>query len=179
MAVYTVHQPPVKAGQTSKAGQTPADPDRFAFVRDGFHFWAFVLSPLWMIRRRLWLVLVLYVALTVTIEVALEVLGASDAAQFIVAVLIGFLVGLEAGTLRRWTLTRRGWRNIGTVVGDDLEEAERRFFAAWIEPVAPRPIPAAVSGVPTVTSVTAAYAARRNATDSDIVGLFPEPGAPR
>lgn len=173
MAVYTVHQPPIKAGQNS------ADPDRFAFVRDGFHFWAFVLSPLWMIRRRLVLVLVLYVALTATIEIALEVIGSSDAVQFTVAVLIGFLVGLEAGTLRRWTLTRRGWRNIGTVVGDDLEEAERRFFSAWTERPAPQPIPATVSAVPTVTSVTAAYTARRNAADSDIVGLFPEPGVPR
>ena len=104
MAVYTVHQPPVKAGQPS------ADPDRFAFVRDGFHFWAFVLSPLWMIRRRLWLVLLLYVALTVAIEVALEVLGASDGVQFTVAVLISFLVGLEAGTLRRWRRPGGSWR---------------------------------------------------------------------
>jgi hypothetical protein len=166
MAVYTVHQPPVKAAQAANAGQIPADPDRFAFVRDGFHFWAFVLSPLWMIRRRLWLVLLLYVALTVTVEIALNVLGASDGAQFAVAMLIGFLVGLEAGTLRRWTLTRRGWRNIGTVVGEDLEEAERRFFSAWTER-------------PAATPVTAAYQARRNYTDSDIVGLFPEPGAPR
>lgn len=173
MAVYTVHQPPVKAGQPS------SDPDRFAFVRDGFHFWAFVLTPLWMIRRRLWLVLVLYVALTVAIEVALEVLGASDAVQFTVAVLISFLVGLEAGTLRRWTLTRRRWQNIGTVVGDDLEDAERRFFSAWTERSAARPVPQTVSAVPTVASVTAAYQARRNAADSDIVGLFPEPGAPR
>jgi hypothetical protein len=173
MAVYTVHQPPMKAGQTA------TDPDRFAFVRDGFHFWAFVLSPLWMIRRRLWLVLLLYVALTVVVEIALEVLGASDAVQFIVAVLIGFLVGLEAGTLRRWTLTRHGWRNIGTVVGDDLEEAERRFFSAWTDRPAARPIPPTVSAVPTVTSVTAAYQARRNTPDSDIVGLFPESGAPR
>jgi len=173
MAVYTVHQPPLKAGQSS------VDPDRFAFVRDGFHFWAFVLSPLWMIRRRLWLVLLLYVALTVTVEIALEIIGASDGAQFAVALLIGFLVGLEAGTLRRWTLTRRGWRNIGTVVGDDLEEAERRFFSAWTERPAERPVPQTVSAVPTVASVTAAYQARRNAADSDIVGLFPEPGARR
>jgi hypothetical protein len=174
MAVYTVHQPPVKAGQPS------ADPDRFAFVRDGFHFWAFVFAPLWMIRRRLWLTLLLYVALTVGLEIALNVLGASDAAQFAVFVLISFLVGLEAGTLRRWTLTRRRWQNIGTVVGDDLEEAERRFFSAWTErSAAVRPVPPTVSAVPTVASVTAAYQARRNSTDSDIVGLFPESGAPR
>ena len=30
------------------------------FVRDGFYFWAFLLGPLWMLWRRLWLVLVVY-----------------------------------------------------------------------------------------------------------------------
>ena len=25
---------------------------RFVFVRDGFHFWAFLLAPLWMLRHR-------------------------------------------------------------------------------------------------------------------------------
>ena len=34
------------------------DPERFVFVRDGFHFWAFLLAPLWLLWHRLWLVLV-------------------------------------------------------------------------------------------------------------------------
>src|SRR5205814_3636753 len=52
MAVYTVHEPPLK--RYDAAG----DPDRFVFVRDGFSFWAFLLGPLWMIRHRMWLVLI-------------------------------------------------------------------------------------------------------------------------
>jgi len=52
MSIYTVHEPPLKAGES-----TP-DPDRFVFVRDGFSFWAFLLAPLWMLRHRLWLVFV-------------------------------------------------------------------------------------------------------------------------
>ena len=31
------------------------------FVRDGFHFWAFLLAPLWLLLHRLWLALVIYV----------------------------------------------------------------------------------------------------------------------
>src|SRR6476660_3985649 len=54
MSIYTVHEPPLKADAS-----TP-DPDRFAFVRDGFSFWAFLLAPLWMLRHRLWLVSVGY-----------------------------------------------------------------------------------------------------------------------
>ena len=52
--IYTVHEPPLKADETR------ADPERFVFVRDGFSFWAFLLAPLWMLRHRLWLVLLGY-----------------------------------------------------------------------------------------------------------------------
>ena len=55
MPVYTVHEPPPREDEDA-----PTPPDRFAFVRDGFHFWAFLLAPLWMLWHRLWLVLLLY-----------------------------------------------------------------------------------------------------------------------
>ena len=57
MAVYTVHEPPPKRFQSEP------DPDRFVFVRDGFSFWAFLLGPLWMLRHRMWLVLIAYMVL--------------------------------------------------------------------------------------------------------------------
>ena len=50
----------------------------------------------------------------------------------LVGVLISLLVGLEAGTLRRFTFERRGWENVGIVCRPMLEDAERRFFDAWI-----------------------------------------------
>ena len=49
MPVFTVHAP-VDAVRR-------ADSDRFVFVRDGFHFWAFLFGPLWFIWHRLWLAL--------------------------------------------------------------------------------------------------------------------------
>jgi hypothetical protein len=57
MAVYTVHEPPPKPYEQA------SDPERFDFVRDGFSFWAFLFGPLWMLRHRMWLVLVGYVGL--------------------------------------------------------------------------------------------------------------------
>ncbi len=98
MPVYTVHEPPVR---------TPgalADPARFAFVRDGFYWWAFLLTPLWMLWRRLWLVLVLYLVVSIGIETAMRIFGASGGMISLVAVLISLFVGLEAGTLQRFTL---------------------------------------------------------------------------
>src|SRR5260370_6175057 len=48
MPVYTVHAP-----VTNDSGDRTTD--RFAFVRDGFHFWAALLGPVWLAWHRLWL----------------------------------------------------------------------------------------------------------------------------
>jgi hypothetical protein len=164
MAIYTVHEPLPRKNEAS------ANPERFAFVRDGFYFWAFVLGPFWMLWRRLWLVTVLYVVTFTAMELGLWALGVTETVKFVLGVLLALLIGFEGGTLRRWTLTRRGWRNLGVVVGDDQETAERRFFAAWApSPVAPAPFapsPSSPGGTP-------------RPGDNNIVGLFPQPGAPR
>ena len=173
MPTFTVHQPPPRKGESA------ADPERFAFVRDGFHFWAFVLAPLWLIARRLWLVLVLYVLVTIAVDIGLALLGASTTAQVMVSLAIALLVGLEASTLRRWTLQRRKWKMLGFVVGDDEESAERRFYAAWAKemasPSTPPAAPASVASQP----VYAAPVRRGPPSASDVIGLFPEPGSPR
>ncbi len=156
MTVYTVHEPPPREGQAD------ADADRVVFVRDGFYFWAFLLGPLWMIWRGLWLVLVLYLIVTVALHVGLHMLGVSGAVKFIVGFLIALLVGFEAATLRRWTYGRRGWRNSGVVVGPDLETAERRFFDSW-----------ATDGVS--REFAPPPATRIPEPPPQVVGLFPEP----
>jgi hypothetical protein len=113
---------------------------------------------------------VLYVVLMAGLSAALWWSGlrtAAPAVHFVLALLLGF----EAGTLRRWTLARRGWVTLGVVIGDDLESAERRFFDAWVKQgggdersVAPPPLP-----VPRGPA----------RSGPDVIGLFPEPGAPR
>lgn len=164
MAVYTVHEPPLKRYELSP------DPERFRFVRDGFSFWAFLLAPLWMLRHRMWLVLIGYVVTITLLETALYLVGASDTVEVTAGILLSLLVGIEASTLRRFTLARRRWTNVGLVVGDDLEAAERRFFDSWVkgEPDAPPPQP--MTPPPTL---------RMAAASPDVIGLFPEPGAQR
>jgi len=169
MSVYTVHEPPRWAGAAA------ADVERFAFVRDGFSWWAFLFAPLWMLRHRMWLVLIGYVVIAGAIEIPVRMSGGPVVATSLIGILLGLLVGLEAGTLRRFTLSRRGWKNLGVVSGDDLEDAERRFFDAWLQrksspsngPHMPMPGPAS------------AAANRRGPLGSDVIGLFPEPGARR
>jgi len=165
MSTYTIHQPPLREDDVSP------DPERFRFVRDGFYFWAFVFGPLWMLRHRLWLVLLIYVVVMAGISTGLWY-GGVRTAWPLVHFLLALLLGIEAGTLRRWTLARRGWKTLGVVVGDDLESAERRFFDAWVrdggedQPVAVAPPPPPARRIPTQPG-------------SGVIGLFPEPGAPR
>src|SRR6185312_8720013 len=123
MPVYTVHGP--LADGTDVRSTT----DRFVFVRDGFSFWAFVFGPVWLIYRRLWLALVGYIVLSIAVAVGLSWLHAGFGTRSLVMLLIAILMGLEAASLRRWTLSRGKWRLLDVVVADDEEAAERRFLA--------------------------------------------------
>jgi len=166
MSVYTVHEPPPRAAAAW------SDPERFVFVRDGLYVWALLLTPLWMLWRRLWLVLLSYVVITVGLDAAMAALGASFAVLVLVGILISVLVGLEASTLLRFTLRRRGWKNVGIVSGDDHEDAERRFFDAWMRDASSRPKPPSAAVPPRPPRAAPAGA-------SGVIGLFPEPGAQR
>jgi Protein of unknown function (DUF2628) len=171
MRVYSVHEPPVR-------GLDPLpDAERFVFVRDGFYFRAFLFAPLWMLWRQMWLVLAGYLILSAVVETALVMVGATPADVVVVALLISLLVGLEASTLRRFTLTRGGWKYVGIVSGDDLEDAERRYFETWVlELPAQRAVPMAA---PPSTPPESGAPPPRAPQGSGVIGLFPEPGASR
>ena len=169
MSVYTVHEPPLRAGAAA------SDVERFAFVRDGFSWWAFLFAPLWMLRHRMWLVFVCYAVILAGLATLVRIFGVSAAVVGLIGLLISLLVGLEAGTLRRFSLDGRGWKNLGVVSGDDREDAERRFFDAWLQR---KNSPSSVPHTP-MPGPAAAAPNRRGSLGSDVIGLFPEPGAPR
>jgi uncharacterized protein DUF2628 len=173
MSVYTVHEPPLRAVDDL------ADPERFVFVRDGFYVWAFLLTPLWLLWRRLWLVLVCYIFFLAVLDVALAIAAASAPVVTLVNVIVSLLIGLEASTLRRFTLHRRGWRNVGIVSGD-AEDAERRFFDQWAR-AKPAPAASPPAGTPSAASPRPPAAPPQTTASeaSGIIGLFPEPGAQR
>ena len=176
MPVYTVHAP-----VTTDAGIRATD--RFAFVRDGFHFWAAVAGVLWLAWHRLWLALIGWIVLMVVVDFGMAALGAGGGAILLVNLLIALLMGFEAASLRRWTLSRRNWRQLDIVVADDEESAERRFFDRWtakqrglgndqsaIDRGAPPPT-RDIPGQP--------FSRPPPLPHSEIIGLFPEPGGSR
>jgi len=169
MPTYTVHQPPPRKGETATA------PERFVFVRDGFHFWAFVLAPVWLLWRRLWLAFAIYLLLNTLLGVGLVLIGASPSVKTLAGLLVALMIGFEASSIRRWKLTRRGWKMLGFVVGEDAEMAERRFFAEWAKRKAETPAAASVPQEPRY----AVPVRRGPPSGNDVIGLFPEPGGSR
>ena len=175
MPVYTVHAP-------VNNGADLASTDKFTFVRDGFHFWAAVASPVWLLWHRLWLALIGWIALTLAIQFGLVALGVSNGAILFADALIAILTGFEAASLQRWTLSRRNWRQLDIVVADDAESAERRFFDRWtngrrfasdqhsVERGGPPPT-RDMQGMP--------FSKPPPMPQGAIIGLFPEPGGSR
>jgi hypothetical protein len=167
MPTFTVHEP------LPRKTESRAAPERFVFVRDGFYFWAFALAPVWLLVKRLWLAFFIFVALVIVAAAGLRLVGAPPFVQSAVALAVMLLVGFEASTIRRWTLTRRGWKNLGFVIGENVEMAERRFFAAWAESA-----PERADDKPSIEPSYTAPVRRGPPSPSDVIGLFPEPGAP-
>ena len=169
MPTFTVHQPPPRQGEAISG------PERFVFVRDGFHFWAFVLAPFWLLRYRLWLAFAIYLTVSILLGIGLLLIGAGSTVQFLAGTLVALLIGFEAATFRRAKLTRRGWKMLGFVVGEDTEAAEQRFFAEWSKRADEAPATPPSASEPRYT----APVRRGTPSPSDVIGLFPEPGSGR
>jgi len=176
MPVYTVHAPVAN-------GADIAATDRFAFVRDGFHFWAVLLGPVWLAWHRLWLALIGWLVLMAAIDVAMVRLGVGSGAIFLADTLLALLLGFEAASLKRWTLSRRNWRQLDIVVADDEEAAERRFFDRWTakqrslsndQAAVDRGAPPPTRDIPGQP-----FSRPPPLPRDEIIGLFPEPGGSR
>src|SRR5437763_2528137 len=98
MPVYTVHAPVTSSTDMAAA-------DRFAFVRDGFHFWAAVFGALWLAWHRLWLSLLGWMGLMAAIAFGSLRLGGGGGPGLPARICLARLWGFEGATLRRWTLS--------------------------------------------------------------------------
>jgi len=176
MPVYTVHAP-VTSGVDFAAA------DRFVFVRDGFHFWAALLGVVWLAWHRLWLALLGWILLVSAIDIGLVKLGLGGGTILLVDILLALLLGFEAASLERWTLSRRNWRQLDVVVADDEEAAERRVFDRWTakQRALSNDQLAVDRGAPPPTRDIAGqpFSKPSPSPHSEIIGLFPQPGASR
>jgi hypothetical protein len=176
MPVYTVHAPVMNDAGIGAA-------DKFAFVRDGFHFWAALLGPVWLLWHGLWLALIGWIAVMAAVGFGMSALGVGGNAIFLVDILLALLMGFEAASLRRWTLSRHNWRQLDIVVAEDWESAERRFFDRWTakrRSLVNDQLAVERGGPPPTRDVPGQPFSRPPPLPrSEIIGLFPEPGGSR
>ncbi|MEF3367518.1 DUF2628 domain-containing protein [Methylocystis sp. 9N] len=132
MALFTIHFPPVAAGQRPPA-------EKIVFIRDGFSWPAFFLGPIWLAWRRAWLAAALWTLLLVAIALIAWKLRISRDALSWLTLALGVWFGFEGGRVVAWNLARRGYVEGDLVVGEDAEEAEAVFFNRWPAPGEPRP----------------------------------------
>jgi hypothetical protein len=177
MPVFTVHGPAADGVDVSLT-------DRFVFVRDGFHFWALLFGPLWLIWNRLWLATIGWIIAVTALHLGLASLGAGRPTIWFTDFMVAILMGLEAASLQRWTFSHGRWRQLDLVVADDEESAERRFFDRWAD--AKRggrydPLTVDRGGPPPTRNVPGQPFSKPPPPlpQGGIIGLFPEPGAQR
>jgi hypothetical protein len=170
MPAFAVLEPPGYHDTAERA-------DRFIFLHERFSLSAFLLGPLWMMWQRLWLELLVYLAVVAAVGYGLYALGVGWSAVILALALIQLFLGLEATMLVRGMRVRHGWRDGGVVIADDLELAERRFFddraahrSAARAPAGP------ASGFPPPSNPGPLAAAAPGPSQPGVIGLFPEPG---
>jgi hypothetical protein len=179
MAIYTVLAPPARDGEAAP------DPLKTVFVKDGFSWPALFFAAPWMIYRRMWLTLVVYVAVMAALGYVMQRAGGDFGAS--VVLLVHLLFALEANNLRRWTLERRGFRLVAVAEGRNIEEAEIRYFSSREASDTPPPVPPIPAPPPAPTSIptppvppippvqSGLRPMQPSAEAGDVVGLFPTP----
>jgi len=166
MKAFTVHMPPDLSGDAAA--------ERAAFVKDGFCWPALFIPLLWLLWRRLWLVLIAYL-IAVTAIGALQIVAGEGAAT-VILIALAFFFAAEANNTRRWSLRRRGWTQAGEAFGRNRAEAEISYFTGRERRGDDdNSSTSAAAAAKTVWAPAAAAAVTGADPDAaDIVGLFPE-----
>ena len=126
MKAFTIHEPPEPPAERFDRAEA------LVFVKDGFSWPAFFFAPIWMLLNNLWLGLACYLVLAAGLAAGADFLGLGEDVTSLAFLVLHLLVGFEADRLQRWTLARKGWRELGAVTGRSRDECERSFFDAWL-----------------------------------------------
>ena len=113
MAVFAIYSRP-SAHNASLAQQAEA-----VVVREGFSFWAMLMTPLWCLYHRAWRPLLGLILLGLVIEVLFGKTGLNNPAlHSVMDGLIAVYIGFAAAELRGMALQRRGFDLVNVVVAE-------------------------------------------------------------
>jgi hypothetical protein len=163
MTTYTLHLP-----RDARPGD-PSALDESELVKDAFSWGAFFFTFLWFFVHRLWLAGLAVLLVVLAFGGLMAVLDVHPLAASTAQLLLQSLIGLEANSLRRWTLARHGRPAVDAVTAADQDEAEAKAFARWLDaklaPLPRSPAPSPILSTP-----------RRL---DPVIGLFPDAERPR
>jgi hypothetical protein len=166
VTLYSVHEPP------GEAEDIEARAESLVFIKDGFSWPALFVPGLWLLYRRMWLELVVFLGLFLLLAI---VFGPDEPGKTMfgwLSLALVVLFAFEANDLRRAALERRGYRQTGTAIGKTRDEAELAFFRSWV--------PQQQRGRQREGAVerrgdTAIPAPRTSGEAEGVIGLFPAP----
>jgi uncharacterized membrane protein YjdF len=116
--IYSVHE-----------NDTVKEPEeRVVLVREGFNLWAFVLTLLWTLSQRLWLLSTLYLILVVLVVKGGAMLELNEATQGILQFGLQLWLGLTANDAKRSALAARGFEEVAVVCAESELMGERRYY---------------------------------------------------
>lgn len=118
LRLYSVHFKPAHGRQN----------EDLIFIAEGFSFWAFVLSPFWMLYHRLWKLTALFIALNISAVLLTQTLGLDEISVGIAQMGVQIWVGFAAHDYWREALTRRGYIQLSMVSGENEMRAQQRFL---------------------------------------------------
>ena len=153
MTIYSVHTLSTDASSAQAA-------ERVHFERQGFIWAAFVFGPFWLLTRRLWRGLIVWLIGAALVAAALNRGYISEEAAQLLALVSALYLGLAGSSLAGAAYDRGRWRLADVAIGADRSTAERNFFARWSPAETPPP-------------------ARRSPPSphsGDVIGLFPNAG---
>lgn len=158
--------------------RTQESAERVVFLRERVSVFAFAFGPFWLLRHRLWLGFLIWLAIFIAIMIAGRLLGFGPYTAVAAWYAPAILFGLEGTNFRARKLLRKNYRDAGVVIAEDLETAERRFFESWKN--APHPnapvksdYPYAPGAAPLGFPDTKLAVA---STEQNVIGMFPTPG---
>lgn len=144
MRVYTVHAPDERI--LKETGDLGSYAERFVFVPERFSLLAMLFALPWLLVHRLWLATLGYIILLIGLSSAAAAIGLGEQVAGLLSLAVSVVLGFEAHNLRRWSLSRSGYRLVAVVSAPSLQDAEHKFFSQWLEETAPRRQTGAAAG---------------------------------
>lgn len=128
MSLFAVYAKQPDADKPQNLAETDV-----VFIKDRFSIFACLLTPIWCIWHRLWLELLAFIGVAFIMGFVAFFVGESAAGW--IGFGIAILIGLEASSIRGYSLQRKGYQFKGDIVAFDEHEAEWRYVSGEVRQI--------------------------------------------